>query len=111
MKLPNGFLEQTDDTGRFLVYSERTGKTYAVEPIWRKTANWGSIDPATKELTNKKGFMKHRGAVREENSLMHEGQGFINVQMLEPGTSPLHAIHVMDAKYLDKQSSGDGKKL
>lgn len=102
MKLPNGFLEQTDDTGRFLVHSERTGKTYAVEPIWRKTASWGSVDPATKELTHKKGFLKHRGAVREENSLMHEGKGFINVQMLEPGVSPLHAIQVMDAKYPDK---------
>lgn len=102
MKLPNGFLENTDDSGRFLVTSSRTGKTYAVEPIWRKTAAWGSIDPATKTLTSKKGFMKHRGAVREENSLIHEGQGFINVQTLDVGVSPLHAIQVMDAKYPDK---------
>ena len=112
MKLPNGFLENTDDSGRFLVYSSRTGKTYAVEPIWRKTADWGSIDPATKQLPHKKGFMKHRGAVREENSLMHEGQGFINVEMLEPGTSPMHAIQVMDAKYPDQRddaAGGEGK--
>lgn len=25
--------------------------------------------------------------------------GFINVQLLEPGTSPFHAIEVLDAKY------------
>lgn len=102
MKLPVGFLDRTDDTGRFLVYSERTGKTYAVEPIWRYTPKWGSVDPATKQLMHKKGDGKFRGAVREDSSLMHEGKGFINVQMLEPGVSPMHAIKLMDDKYPDK---------
>lgn len=106
MKLPEGFLERTDDTGRFVVYSERTGKTYAVEPIWRKTKQWGSIDPADSgaggTLTKKKGMDKHLGAVREEDSLLVEGEHFINVQTLEPGVSPMHAIKLLDAKYPDK---------
>lgn len=104
LNLPEGFLDKSEATGRFLVYSQRTGKTYAVEPIWRKTANWGSIDPADpKVLTKKKGMDKHLGAVREADSLLNEGEHFINVQMLEPGTSPIHAIKVLDAKYPDKK--------
>jgi hypothetical protein len=98
-KLPPGFLTGTDASGRFVVYSSRTGKQYAVEPIWAKTADWGSIDPASKRLTSKKGFKKHLGAVREEDSLVHVGKYFSKVHDLPAGTSPLLAIQAIDAKY------------
>lgn len=32
-KLREKFLTNTDETGRFIATSKRTGKTYAVEPI------------------------------------------------------------------------------
>lgn len=98
------FFTNTDDTGRFIVTSKRTGKTYAVEPteLSRVDTNWGSIDPATGNLMNKKGHDKYRGAISPEDSLITEENGFVNIKMLDVGVSPLHAIELMDAKYPDK---------
>jgi hypothetical protein len=95
------FLTNTDETGRFIVTSQRTGKTYFVEPVELKRVDtkWGSIDPATGKLMNKKGHDKYRGAINAEDSLITEANGFKNITMLEVGTSPHHAIEVLDAKY------------
>lgn len=99
------FVTNTDETGRFVVTSQRTGKTYAVEPIiprhWEKR-EWGSVDPATGNLMHKKGDGKYLGAVKADESLITEENGFEKITMLDVGTSPLHAIEVMDAKYPDK---------
>jgi hypothetical protein len=97
------FLTNTDETGRFIVFSPRTGKTYAVEPIvGAHTPEWGSIDPATGNLMHKKGDGKYKGGIRADESLISEENGFINIQTLDIGTSPLNAIDVLDAKYPDK---------
>jgi hypothetical protein len=105
-ELRKDFLRNTDDTGRFLVTSARTGKTYAVEPIGDPHVNWGSVDPADAgqkgKLMHKKGDGKYRGSIDEDQSLITEANGFINIQMLEPGTSPFAAIEALDAKYPDK---------
>ena len=94
------FLTKTDDTGRFIVQSFRTGKTYAVEPIDKGVrTNWGSIDPASGELMNKKGHDKYRGGIDEKDSLITEENGFVNITMLEPGMSPHAYIEHLDAKY------------
>ena len=51
---------------------------------------------------NKKGHDKYRGSVDEKDSLITAANGFKNIRTLEAGTSPLHAIDVIDAKYPDK---------
>jgi hypothetical protein len=97
-------LTNTDETGRFIVHSMRTGVTYYVEPILgAQTPKWGSIDPATGKLMNKKGHDKYTGAVTKDESLITEANGFKNVEMLEPGLSPLAVIEHRDAKYPGKQ--------
>ncbi len=97
------FFTNTDDTGRFVVTSARTGKTYAVEPIvGAHTPKWGSIDPATGDLMHKKGDGKYKGGINANESLITEENGFKNIQLLDIGTSPLNAIDVLDAKYPDK---------
>ena len=96
------FLVNTDETGRFIVHSARTGKTYAVEPMGNVKTDWGSIDPATGNLMNKKGHDKYRGSIDPEDSLITEENGFKNIQVLDIGTSPFHAIDVLDSKYPDK---------
>ena len=96
------FLTNTDDTGRFLVSSKRTGKTYAVEPVGNPHVDWGSIDPALGlggKLMHKKGDGKYRGSVDEADSLVNEENGFTNVVTLDKGTSPLAYIDMIDAKY------------
>lgn len=97
------FLTNTDDTGRFIVLSKRTGRTYFVEPIITEhTPKWGSIDPATGELMNKKGSGKYRGGISPAESLITAENGFVKIHELDRGTSPLHAIDVLDSKYPDK---------
>lgn len=95
------FLTDTDDTGRFVVTSTRTGKTYYVEPIVGKNkVKWGDLNPATGKIEGDYG-KKYRGAVDKDESLVTEENGFSKVHTLDPGTSPLHAIQVIDADYPD----------
>jgi hypothetical protein len=103
--LRSRFLTNTDDTGRFIVYSPRTGRSYFVEPIeGAHTPKWGSIDPATGNLMHKKGDGKYKGGIRADESLITVENGFApdKITMLDVGVSPLNAIDVMDAKYPDK---------
>lgn len=97
------FLTHTDDTGRFIVTSGRTGRRYFVEPVGDPHRKWGSIDPATRTLVNKKGAGKYRGSIDEKDSLITEENGFSNIRTLTPGTSPLKAIEHFDDQYPDKQ--------
>jgi hypothetical protein len=96
------FLTNTDETGRFVVYSQRTGRTYFIEPMGDPHREWGSMDPATKEMKHKKAWKKYRGSIDEKDSLITEENGFENIQILTPGTSPFAAIEAVDAKYPDK---------
>lgn len=103
--LRSKFLTNTDETGRFIVYSQRTGKTYFVEPIVGKhTPEWGSIDPATGNLMHKKGDGKYTGGIKAAESLITVENGFApdKITLLDVGCSPHNAIDVMDAKYPDK---------
>jgi hypothetical protein len=98
------FLTNTDETGRFTVYSQRTGKTYFVEPIINgHTPAWGSIDPATGNLMHKKGDGKYTGGVKPAESMITVENGFAadKITLLDKGTSPHNAIDVLDAKYPD----------
>lgn len=103
--LRSRFLTNTDETGRFIVYSQRTGKTYFVEPIITEhTPEWGSVDPATGKLMHKKGDGKYRGGIKGDESLITVENGFAadKITMLDRGTSPHNAIDVIDAQYPDK---------
>jgi hypothetical protein len=101
--LRSTFLTNTDETGRFIVYSERTGRSYFVEPIVGKhTPEWGSVDPATGKLMHKKGDGKYTGGIKAAESLITEDNGFKNIRVLDVGVSPHNAIDVIDAKYPDK---------
>lgn len=89
-----------DDTGRFIVHSFRTGKTYYVEPIGPdRAADWGSYNPSTGKIENKKGFDKHRGAIDERESLITKENGFEDIRYSGVGGSPFSVIDEMDSKY------------
>ena len=100
------FLTNTDETGRFIIYSTRTGRSYFVEPtVTEHTPVWGSIDPATGKLMNKKGHDKYRGGINANESLITTENGFApdKITMLDRGTSPHNAVDVIDARYPDKE--------
>jgi hypothetical protein len=91
------FLANTDETGRFTVTSQRTGIKYFVEPISKtSTAPWGSYNPSTGNIEQKKGFDKYKGAVCLHESLITKENGFDEINLLGPGISPLSVIQQRD---------------
>ena len=94
------FLVSTDDTGRFIVKSLKTGKKYYVEPIDSgERTEWGDLNPCTKKLEGDYGS-KHKGSIKESESLITEENGFENIVVLEPGFSPLEYIENLEKKCL-----------
>ena len=100
------FLENRDESGRQIYYSHRTGVIYPVEPITtdKRPEDWGSEDPATKQIMHKKGYGKHTGAIFEEESLITNEQGFKDehIHRTGVGESVQSLIEKLDAKYPDK---------
>ncbi len=93
------FLVNSEETGRHIVYSFRTGKKYYIEPIGDgRGGDWGSYNPASGNIEHKKGDGKYTGSVTEKESVIKEENGFFNIQYVERG-SPYHVIEQMDAKY------------
>ena len=93
------FLVNSDDTGRFIVKSLKTGRTYYVEPIDNgNRTEWGDINPVTKKLEGDYGT-KHKGSIKESESVIKEENGFENIVTLESGYSPIDYIEQLDKKY------------
>jgi len=89
-----------DETGRFIVKSVRTGKTYYVEPIGSKrSADWGSYNPSTGNIEHKKGYDKFSGAIDELESLITKENGFDNIVYSGIGVSPNSIIDELDSKF------------
>lgn len=84
------------DTGRY--YVKKGNRTFCVEPIDNSEGNarekFGDIDPATKKVTGNYGN-KHRGSIKEEDSIITEDNGFKNIVTLEKGVSPNGYIDVL----------------
>lgn len=97
------FLEKTEHTGRCLVTSFRTGKTYAIEPLDGKNVKWGDVNPATGEVEGNYGS-KYKGSIPEKDSLITEENGFINIVKLNPGEGPESYINRIDDTYPDKMT-------
>jgi len=99
------FFKDRDDTGRYLIVSYRTGIKYYIEPIGPdRPADWGSYNPGTGNIENKKGFDKHTGAISEKDSLITEGKGFKQIYYTGVGTSPEGLIAQRDAQYPTKMN-------
>lgn len=106
MKVPKHiqkeFLTDTSETGRHIVISNRTGRKYYIEPIGDgRAADWGSYNPSTGNIENKKGSGKYTGSVTENNSIVTKENGFDEVHFVERG-SPYEKISEIDSKYLSK---------
>ena len=97
------FLTNTDETGRFMVSSYRTGAVYYVEPIiTSRTPEFGSIDPATGKLMHKKGDGKYTGGIKGKESMITKENGFDKIHMLEKGMSPHAQIDYLDSLKPDR---------
>jgi hypothetical protein len=94
------FLVNRDETGRFIVVSYRTGKKYFVEPIETEhTPHWGNLNPATGKVEGNYGS-KHRGGIKEKDSMITKENGFDEIRYSGQGASPFTVIEELDAKYV-----------
>jgi len=87
-------------TGRFYV-TTKEGRTFCVEPIDNSSshhAEWGDVDPASKKLMTGTYGEKHKGAIHESESIITKENGFKNIVMLPPGTSPMGYIEQLLAE-------------
>lgn len=99
------FLTNTDDTGRFIVKSLKTGRTYYVEPIDNnEKSSWGDYDPASKKFLTSNYGQKYKGSVKPEESLVTEENGFDKIHTLQPGESPLDYIDRLDKQYEENKN-------
>jgi len=97
------FLTNTDETGRFIVSSIRTGAKYYVEVLAdAHTPDWGSIDPASGDLMHKKGDGKYTGGIKSKDSMITKENGFEKIHTLDVGTSPHAYIEMLDAQKPDR---------
>ena len=98
------FLFNRDETGRFIVKSTKTGKSYFVEVIdGDERTNWADVDPATKKMTGSYGD-KYKGSIRKEESMITKENGFDKIHTLGVGESPLDYINRIDDEYFEKMS-------
>ena len=105
MSLREKFTTDVEDSGRFIVTSKRTGKTYFIEPIGDPHVEWGSVDPASKKMMVKKGWKKNKGSIEHDESLITKENGFDKIHSLKAGESPLVYIDKLDEKYPNKEHS------
>lgn len=91
------FFQDTDETGRFMVRSGTTGVCYFVEPIGDgRGGDWGSFNPSTGNIENKKGHDKYTGSVLVSDSILTDENGFTELDLLEVGVSPMSEIAYRD---------------
>lgn len=97
------FLTNTDETGRFIVKSQRTGKTYYVEAIDDKERTvWGDYNPATKTFETTSYGSKYKGSIKPEETLITKENGFEKIHTLGVGESPLDYINRIDDEYYEQ---------
>lgn len=96
------FLTDTDSSGRFIVKSLKTGKTYYIEPLDDgNNTKWGDLNPSTKKLEGDYGS-KYKGSIKRSESLITEENGFDNIVELGPGESPINYINRIDDEYYNR---------
>lgn len=98
-KFRKKFLTDTDSSGRFIVKSIKTGRTYYVEPIDDgNRSEWGDLNPATKKIEGDYGS-RYKGSVKRSESLISTENGFDKVTELKPGESATDYINRIDDEY------------
>lgn len=97
------FLINNDDTGRFIVKSKKTGKTYFVEALDSdELTKWGDYNPATKRFETENYGQKYKGSIKPEESMITEENGFTNIHTIGVGVSPMDYINRIDNEYYEK---------
>jgi len=93
-------MSHRDETGREIVYYPETGKKYFIEYIQPKgyRTDWGSYNPSTGNIENKKGAGKFTGGILAEQSMITVENGFEEI-IEGDGGSPYATIEAMHEEW------------
>ena len=86
------FLIDSSSTGRFIIKSQRTGRTYFVEAVGEPRVEWGSLDQASGKLTTKKGWKKYKGSIEADESMITKENGFNKIHQLRRWLSVTYTL-------------------
>ena len=90
------------ETGRYWVIM-KSGRKFMVEEWGDNHVQWGDIDPATKKLHKIR--VKDMEIIDETNTMITKENGFKNICLLSPGTSPLGYIDLLDDSGVERIES------
>ncbi len=89
---------------RYMVVMQ-SGRRFMVEEFGHSRTDWGNYNPATKQI--EKVTSKSNEVIDESNTEITKGNGFKNICMLEPGTSPLAYIEALDKSGVERFEGAD----
>lgn len=69
---------KAEDTGRYYIVDEATGRKFCVEPVGNPRTEFGDINPSTGKVEGSYG-QKYRGSIDEKDSVITEDNGFTNI--------------------------------
>ena len=84
---------------RYMVYM-KSGRKFMVKEMGNGHTDWGNVNPATKKL--EKVASKTEEIIDDSNTQITKDNGFKNIVLLDPGTSPLGFIDALDKSGLEK---------
>jgi hypothetical protein len=84
---------------RYVVFM-KSGRKFMVEEYGDPFVKWGNINPATKQL--EKVSSKMSEVIDDSNTQITAENGFRNIVMLNPGTSPLGYIEALDSSGMER---------
>jgi hypothetical protein len=92
-------------TDRRYMVVMKSGRRFMVEEFGHSHTNWGNYNPATKQI--EKVTSKSSEVIDESNTKITKENGFKNICMLVPGTSPFAYIEALDASGVERFEGAD----
>ena len=104
-EIRKNFLVNRDETGNLIVnMNDGSGQSYMVEFIEPKggvRTDWGSYNPSTGNIENKKGAGKYTGGIKAEDSVLTEENGFPDAKII-PGASFMWSVEKKHEEWKEK---------
>ena len=83
----------------------KSGRKFCVEEFGVSHTDWGNYNPATKKI--EKVTSKNNDVIDETNTIITKDNGYKNICMLSPGTSPLAYLDALDSSGVERFEGAD----
>lgn len=84
---------------RYMVYT-KSGRKFMVEEIGDPHVSWGNVIPGANKMESV--YAKMDDVITEKDSQITQENGYKNIVILNPGTSPLGYIEAIDKSGVER---------